>query len=93
MALADLVGLSGCSRSRLAPRKGMAGYRGHPAAAARGFRRRRGIENQALIQDYFTRVRSAHRYIGRVLNEAVGETVLHARGQDSIRKLETTGWP
>ena len=47
------------------------------------------LSNQALIQDYFRRVRSAHRYIGRVLNEAVGETVLHARGQDSIRKLET----
>lgn len=44
--------------------------------------------NQALIQDYFNRVRSAHRYIGRVLNDAVGETVLHQRGHDSIPKLE-----
>lgn len=47
------------------------------------------IRNQALIQDYFSRVRGAHRYIGRVLNDAVGETVLHdERGRDSIRKLE-----
>ncbi|MFL6143199.1 MAG: hypothetical protein ACJ72N_15210 [Labedaea sp.] len=46
------------------------------------------IRNQALIQDYFSRVRGAHRYIGRVLNDAVGETVLHEHGRDSIRKLE-----
>ena len=46
------------------------------------------LRNQALIQDYFSRVRGAHRYIGRVLNDAVGETVLHERGRDSIRKLE-----
>jgi hypothetical protein len=46
------------------------------------------LRNQALIQDYFTRVRNAHRHIGRVLNDAVGETVLHDRGRDSIPKLE-----
>ena len=46
------------------------------------------LRNQALIQDYFSRVRGAHRYIGRVLNDAVGETVLHERGRDSIPKLE-----
>ena len=46
------------------------------------------IRNQALIQDYFSRVRGAHRYIGRILNDAVGETVLHEHGRDSIRKLE-----
>lgn len=46
------------------------------------------LHNQALIQDYFSRVRGAHRYIGRVLNDAVGETVLHEQGRDSICKLE-----
>ena len=46
------------------------------------------LSNQALIQDYFSRVRGAHRYIGRVLNDAVGETVLHARERDSIQRLE-----
>jgi hypothetical protein len=46
------------------------------------------ISNGTLIQDYFSRVRSAHRYIGRVLNEAVGETVLHQQGRESIDKLE-----
>jgi hypothetical protein len=47
------------------------------------------IRNQALIQSYFNRVRGAHRYIGRVLNDAVGETVLHdMRSRESIAKLE-----
>lgn len=47
------------------------------------------LRNQALIQDYFNRVRGAHRYIGRVLNDAVGETVLSdTRSHESISKLE-----
>lgn len=47
------------------------------------------VRNQVLIQDYFSRVRGAHRYIGRVLNDAVGETVLHeVSGRHSISKLE-----
>jgi len=46
------------------------------------------IKNQAPINSYFNRVRGAHRYIGRVLNEAVGDTVLHHTKGDSVRKLE-----
>lgn len=47
------------------------------------------LRNQALIQSYFNRVRGAHRHIGRVLNDAVGETVLHdVRSRESISKLE-----
>ncbi len=47
------------------------------------------LRNQTLIQDYFNRVRGAHRYIGRVLNDAVGETVLpDTRSHESISKLE-----
>lgn len=46
------------------------------------------IKNQALINSYFNRVRGAHRYIGRVLNEAFGDTVLHHTKGDSVRKLE-----
>jgi hypothetical protein len=47
------------------------------------------LANQTLIQAYFSRVRTAHRYIGRVLNEAVGETVLYgAVGGESIGKLQ-----
>ncbi len=47
------------------------------------------IANQAVIQHYFSKTRGAHRHIGRVLNEAVGETVLHgAAGGDSVHKLQ-----
>jgi hypothetical protein len=46
------------------------------------------IDNQTVIHDYFNRVRGAHRYIGRVLNEAVGETILHHTGAENVRKLE-----
>jgi hypothetical protein len=46
------------------------------------------VRNSAVIQNYFSRVRGAHRYIGRVLNDAVGETVLHGRDGGSVHKLE-----
>ena len=47
------------------------------------------IANQAVIQHYFSKTRGAHRHIGRVLNDAVGETVLHrSGGGDNVRKLE-----
>jgi len=47
------------------------------------------IANQAVIHDYFSKTRGAHRVIGRVLNEAVEETVLHgAAGGESLAKLQ-----
>jgi hypothetical protein len=47
------------------------------------------LANQSLIHAYFSRVRGAHRHIGRVLNDAVGETVLHGgAGGESIAKLQ-----
>ncbi len=47
------------------------------------------IANQAIIQHYFSKTRSAHRHIGRVLNDAVGDTVLHSSGGgDSVIKLQ-----
>jgi hypothetical protein len=47
------------------------------------------IANQAVIQHYFSKTRGAHRHIGRVLNDAVGDTVLHGSGGgESVRKLQ-----
>jgi hypothetical protein len=87
--LADIVGLSGAAVRGWHYGKAWPGTAGTLLRLLEASGDAEALSNQALIQDYFRRVRSAHRYIGRVLNEAVGETVLHARGQDSIRKLET----
>jgi len=47
------------------------------------------IANQAVIQHYFAKSRGAHRHIGRVLNDAVGDTVLHgSAGGDAVAKLQ-----
>ena len=87
-ALADIVGLSAAAVRGWHYGKAWPGTAPTLLRPLEASGDEEALENQALIQDYFTRVRSAHRYIGRVLNEAVGETVLHERGQDSIRKLE-----
>jgi hypothetical protein len=87
-ALADIVGLSAAAVRGWHYGKAWPGTAGTLLRLLEASGGEEALQNQALIQDYFTRVRSAHRYIGRVLNEAVGETVLHERGQDSIRKLE-----
>jgi DNA-binding transcriptional regulator YdaS (Cro superfamily) len=44
--------------------------------------------NQAVIAEYFSRTRGAHRLIGRVLNDCVQETVVYgAAGGENIDKL------
>jgi DNA-binding transcriptional regulator YiaG len=46
------------------------------------------ITNQAVIHEFLSRTRGAHRLIGRILNETVGDIVLAgAAGEDNLQRL------
>ncbi len=46
------------------------------------------ITNQAVIQEFISRTRGAHRLIGRMLNEAVGDIILAGgAGEENLRRL------
>jgi hypothetical protein len=46
------------------------------------------ITNQAVIQEFISRTRGAHRLIGRILNETVGDIVLASgAGEVNLRRL------
>jgi len=46
------------------------------------------VMNQAVIQDFISRTRGAHRLIGRILNETVGDIVLAGgAGETNLQRL------